>query len=111
MKRSRKEKGIEGKVSRSEEIGVVSSDEESPRRETEVDEDDEREALFGPEKDEGIRFEEPLQVPVPTDRPLDISPREESDGRGLGMVDQPDAATIAEYERGEEEIRRDRRSA
>lgn len=99
------------KVRQSEEIRVVSSGEENPRRETEVDPDEERVSLLGPEKDESIELEAPLRVPHPTDAPLDITPVDESDGQGLGLVDKPDSETIAEYERSEEEERRDRRMA
>jgi hypothetical protein len=69
-------------VARTEEVSVISSNEESPRRETEVDAEEERRAYFGPEKNEDmdLEAEPPLHRPVPTERPLDIFARTEGDG-------------------------------
>ncbi len=98
---------------RSSDISVVPSTEENPRRETEVDTDEERSALFGPEQDESIDldFESPLRNPAQSDRPLDITPITAREGFNLGLVDRPDEETGAEYERAAEEDEHRRRGS
>jgi hypothetical protein len=89
-------------------LGVIASSEESPRRESVVDEAEERASILGSEKDESVSLEGALRSARATDSPLDISPIEELEGLAMGMVDRPDADTIAEYERGEEKLRREK---
>jgi hypothetical protein len=95
-------------------ISVVHSrEEDSPRAENDVGLDEEpltEEDLetSEEEKDEAMELDpgKPIKRARPTDEPADIFPRSERSGDEVAAVDQPDADTLAEYER---EAERDRR--